>query len=732
MTVPSSQPAVSVVVPAHNAVMSIDRALESAFAQTYRDFEIIVVDDGSTDGTRQRLAAWGRCVSVLSQPNRGPASARNAAIAVARGRLIAFLDADDEWLPDKLASQVEYFARYPQTGLLHTAVSRRAFVPPAVTRPDRASGPVPPRRMFCELFHTDLDVNTLTVVVPRDVLSEVGLFDEDRAVHVEDWELWLRIAARYPVGFLPWATAIREAGGGMSRAYERTFAGQELVIRRVMPTCELACARHADQATACFARRWHRLRWEQGYARLRAGDCHGARTAFAAALAYRPSHLGTYRQLAATCIGGRGRRFLRFVRSGVQSPRRPPSLVQNTVCRRARHFVAERVHDLDDVLAGSRQTRRVLFQAASPMSFVVFRPVYERLRHDTRIEFWFTAVGTAWKPRVLFERFGIRDRVVPPAQARWMKVDACVNADFWDTTWLRRRTRRLHLFHGVAGKYGLDAPVDLAPIVAAYDRLLFPNRDRLARYVEAGLVSADGATAVLAGYPKVDALVDGSLDERAIRESLRLDARRPTVMYAPTWSPYSSLNSFGERIIDELAAAGFHVLVKLHDRSYDRSPRGSGGIDWASRLGGYRDHPLVRVLDDPDSTPYYLAADAMVTDHSSVGFEYTLLDRPLVIVDCPELVEHARVTRARVLELRNAAELARSPADVVTAVSRQLETPCLHEFERRALAARYFYQPGRATARVASVVYEVLELDEPATRPAVTSAAPRDTTARLI
>jgi len=107
-------PEVSVVIPAYNAGRTITAALASVFAQTYRDFEVIVVDDGSTDDTPRRLADWADYrVVVVRQPNSGPAHARNEAIARARGRLVAFLDADDIWLPRKLERQVAYYRRFP-------------------------------------------------------------------------------------------------------------------------------------------------------------------------------------------------------------------------------------------------------------------------------------------------------------------------------------------------------------------------------------------------------------------------------------------------------------------------------------------------------------------------------------------------------------------------------------------------------------------------------------------
>src|SRR5207253_10816654 len=113
---PIANPDVSVVIPAFNAASTIDAALQSVFAQTYRSFEVIVVDDGSEDATAARVAEWGDRVVYVRQPNGGPGRARNVGIAHARGRLIAILDADDAWMPRKLQQQVAYFDRFPETG----------------------------------------------------------------------------------------------------------------------------------------------------------------------------------------------------------------------------------------------------------------------------------------------------------------------------------------------------------------------------------------------------------------------------------------------------------------------------------------------------------------------------------------------------------------------------------------------------------------------------------------
>src|SRR5438094_225217 len=349
------------------------------------------------------------------------------------------------------------------------------------------------------------------------------------------------------------------------------------------------------------------------------------------------------------------------------------------------------------------------------MSLAVFGPVLERLRHDERIEFWFMTSDDAWDGERIFRPAGVNDRIVTPDAARWMKFDAYVNTDFWNTTWLPRRPRRVHMFHGVAGKYGLDAPIQLAPTIASFDRLLFPNRDRLRRYAEAGLIDADGPQAALVGYPKVDCLVDGSLDRRAIERSLGIDPSIPTVLYAPTWSPYSSLHSVGVDVIRGLSRLGINVLVKLHDRSYDPGERASGGVDWRATLERLSRLGNVHVAGGSDASPYLFVSDALVTDHSSVGFEFMLLDRPVIVIDCPRLIEKARVNPDKVNELRGAAAVARTADEVAALVRRELDDPTRLSSRRRKTAEQLFYGAGRATGRAVQCIYDLLALPAPMT-----------------
>ena len=113
-------PRVSVVVPTYNCARFLGRTIDSALRQTYRDFEIIVVDDGSTDGTQALIAAYEESVRYVYQTNQGASAARNAALSRASGEFIAYLDADDLWRPDKVIRQVEFLDAHSTCGFVHT------------------------------------------------------------------------------------------------------------------------------------------------------------------------------------------------------------------------------------------------------------------------------------------------------------------------------------------------------------------------------------------------------------------------------------------------------------------------------------------------------------------------------------------------------------------------------------------------------------------------------------
>jgi glycosyltransferase involved in cell wall biosynthesis len=307
---------VSVVIPVFNSASLLGNALRSVFAQTCNDFEVIVVDDGSDDRKEldETLAPWAGRILLVRQPNGGPARARNTGIAHATGDFVAFLDADDEWRPEKLAKQLEYFRQHPETGLLHTGVEGETS---AV-----AAGGGGPRHDFCGLFHTAFFVKTLTVMVPRSVLADVGGFDERREIHVEDWDLWLRIAAKHPIGFIREPLALYRPGGMMSRQIERTYIAQALVIDKSRALCQ-ACPAYRESPGRCYRERRHVLHRDWGSDRLKAGNRRGAREQLRLALGYDPWDVRTGWLWLSTFVGERwktrGRRLARGLSSGASS-----------------------------------------------------------------------------------------------------------------------------------------------------------------------------------------------------------------------------------------------------------------------------------------------------------------------------------------------------------------------------------------------------------------------------
>lgn len=185
-------PLVSVIIPAFNAGEFVREAIESVLAQTFRDFEIVTVDDGSTDQTPRILQSYGSSIRRLSQKNRGPASARNHGILASTGRYIAFLDADDLWIPTKLEKQIEAIERNPNWVAVHTdSTDIDSGVASSESRLKRL-GTGGDGAVFGELL-TENFVHTSSVLVRRTALADSGLFDSS-LFGSEDIDLWLRLA----------------------------------------------------------------------------------------------------------------------------------------------------------------------------------------------------------------------------------------------------------------------------------------------------------------------------------------------------------------------------------------------------------------------------------------------------------------------------------------------------------------------------------------------------------
>ncbi len=185
-------PQVTVVVPIYNSVSTIKRAIDSVVAQTYSDLEIIVVDDGSTDQSRNLITQWGiDNLSLIRHPhNRGAAAARNTGIAAARGRFIAFLDSDDTWKREKLERQIAAVDE-PSCSILCACVTGYLLHKRSQTRTVKLDlSPSQFRRDI--LFGCTISPGT-TLLVDRRIFDEIGYFDEGLR-RLEDWDWLLRLA----------------------------------------------------------------------------------------------------------------------------------------------------------------------------------------------------------------------------------------------------------------------------------------------------------------------------------------------------------------------------------------------------------------------------------------------------------------------------------------------------------------------------------------------------------
>ena len=351
-------------------------------------------------------------------------------------------------------------------------------------------------------------------------------------------------------------------------------------------------------------------------------------------------------------------------------------------------------------------TRRVLVDARTGVNYVIVAPVLKAMAADERVSFFFTATEEPGRMRQIYSH-APDVRLIHPRRAGLMAFDAYVASDF---IWARllRETCRIQVFHGVGGKYGFDAPTDS---MRDWNPLFFVNRRRLRNFIKAGAIEADSPAIRLVGYPKTDCLVDGSIDRADVLRELALDPSRPTVLYAPTWSPASSLNAMGEALVPRLVALGVNVIVKLHDRSRDVRQMYSGGVDWVQRLTPLMVPGRAVLAPGHDICPYLVAADVMITDHSSAGFEYLLLDRPIVRIHRPELLAAAFVHPDYATLLTDVSESVDDARDAAAAVMRALADPSARSAQRRAVAEDLFYNPGSATARSVAELYDALELE---------------------
>lgn len=199
---------VSVIIPTYNRAALVTEAVASVLAQTRPDFELLVVDDASTDDTATALAPYAARIRLLRRESRGGVSAaRNTGIAAARGEWLTFLDSDDLWLPEKLARQLAFLSENPDLLICQTEETW-------VRRGVRVNPPLTHRKIGGLIFYQSLErclVSPSAVILHRRLIEQHGGFDEDLSA-AEDYDLWLRLAWRYEIGLLPEPLIVKRGG----------------------------------------------------------------------------------------------------------------------------------------------------------------------------------------------------------------------------------------------------------------------------------------------------------------------------------------------------------------------------------------------------------------------------------------------------------------------------------------------------------------------------------------
>lgn len=289
-------PTVSVIIPAFNSAATIERAIRTALAQEGVSFEVIVIDDGSTDETGRVVEQFGDRVRMARQPNGGPAKARNHGARLAGGEWLAFLDADDEWVANKLAHQL---ARADdRTGLIYTdclyfgdsnRVTARQSDGLQLTEGD----------LFEDLLLRNNIITLSSAMIRKRDFDRLGGFDESPAlIGVEDWDLWLRYAAEGRVGLCPEPlTRYRWHAGGTSRKLDHMNRARQLVLQRAL---SLPRGRQMSRAVTrrAYASAWRIAAWYAAATERRKAIWWYTRS-----LLWWPWDVQPYKEIVKCCLG---------------------------------------------------------------------------------------------------------------------------------------------------------------------------------------------------------------------------------------------------------------------------------------------------------------------------------------------------------------------------------------------------------------------------------------------
>src|SRR5690554_660718 len=306
----------------------------------------------------------------------------------------------------------------------------------------------------------------------------------------------------------------------------------------------------------------------------------------------------------------------------------------------------------------------VVFYAREPVHYVMFREIHRFLpgvrvvATGKEVQKYLRSLGVSYRSGYGYPRIVISPRLLR-------------------LSYNIPEIKKITIFHGMA------KDVLFNPRHRIFDLLLVMGDYAAERFTAMGLHQFK-----IVGYPKIDRLFDGSIDKKAFETKLGLDPGKKTILYAPTWGSKSSLPYLAE----ELAGLGekYNLLLKLHDKSTAR---------WQKIIEKQKN---IYLLKDPDIVPYYLLADMLISDYSSVIFEFSVLDRPIVLFDIDH-VKHA--TKSIGYNWRDIGIRVKSCRELPAAVRRSFDNPEEFKEKRQEYARRLFkYRDGSAAQRAAAEI----------------------------
>ena len=361
----------------------------------------------------------------------------------------------------------------------------------------------------------------------------------------------------------------------------------------------------------------------------------------------------------------------------------------------------------------------ILFCGKHRVNFAMFDPVYQLLRQEPNIRLrissgryrhrpilgWGAPRDPAMRNERLFAEFDVDPQHFCKTSYQDLKnrydVFVTSNQDF------KMKPRdcgvTVQIFHGVSFRN-----LAVNPKYLKFDKLFFPGRYMMEQYLERGYLKEGDPRIEVMGMPKLDHLTDGTISKEEVLAAYGLDPRRPTVLWCPTGVRRNSFEKYGHEVTRVVEECGCNLILKLHDHPHP--PKGVTEKQFLEHaragLG-----PTARFAEHSDVTPLLVAADLLISDASSVAYEYCILDRPIVFLDVPELLDKRAAMEGCQMDVnshgRNMGRIIGNSEQLREAIGDALDDPMQFSAERRGVAEHIFHQPGSAGRRMADRLCEL-------------------------